>query len=237
MAFKRFRKRRRTTRRVFKRGFSRRRQTRRIARTALRVARRANKREPKFYEEAFNGFYPGRNATDSAFDLTPNIVQGTTALERVGDSVILKYLTVTATITLPDQLGVVLTNVTNRQNFIRFWVAVIPDPDSAGINSDISDIFAQNNFQWLAPLGLKRWDTRFDSRLIYNRVFKINTFSPQIYFRKKIKLNFSTQWQIGGIAPYHNRLVYGFQSDNTTGVLGGTYAYVHHIARLTYIDP
>lgn len=147
-------------------------------------------------------------------------------------------LHILGTITLPDQLGITLNNVTNRQNFVRLWVAVIPQPATYSNDSkrdQVVKIFDLNDQQWLAPFSLKNWDNRVNSRLLYSKVYKINTYQPQVKFHVKVRLRFPVQFDNDGQV-IHNQIYYGFISDNTTGIAGGTYAFVHHFNRITYTD-
>lgn len=208
--------------------------TRRIANKALRMATVLNKtKELKHLDEINAGFYPGRNISDHYRQIASGVTQGLQDTERVGDSIYMKTFEIKGSISLPDQMGITLANVTNRQNFIRFWVAVWPNPSV--LLTDIQNLFTAYNTTWIAPFGFKEWDERFRARLIYSKLFKINTYSPQVAFDIKIKLNMLTQYDGTGNIRYNN-VMYGFISDNTTGVIGGTYAYIHYTTRVTWTD-
>lgn len=208
----------------------------RVARKALRIATTLNKtRELKFKDNTLAGAYPGRQITDMYFEpfSNVNIPRNDTDNGRVGDNLYAKSLIIQGSITLPDQLGTVLTSVTNRQNFIRLWVAMWPSP--AITITDVQNLFTNNNSQWVAPFSQKSWQYRFRSRLLYSKVYKINTFSPQVHFYVKLRLNKLVQYDASGNILY-NQILYGFISDNTTGIVGGTYAKVEHVQRATWTD-
>lgn len=236
MAGRRYSKRRRSFRRRTRRKV---RSVRRIARRALRVAKFAAKTELKYNQSEIAGFYPGRQILDHYFEPFANISRGVNDFaERVGDQIYAKRLHIAGSITLPDQIGITLNNVTNRQNFVRLWVAVIPQPavyNAASKAQQVTKIFDLNDFQWLAPFSLKNWDDRVNSRLLYSKVYKINTYQPQVKFHVKVRLHLPIQYNTDGQI-IHNQVYYGFMSDNTTGLAGGTYAYVHHFSRVTYSD-
>lgn len=208
--------------------------TARIARKALAMTTTLTKsRELKHYDVNPAGFYPGQNLTDAAFYPLLNISQGTTDRTRVGDSIFARTLHLCGSITLPDQLNVVLPSIHNRQNFIRIWVAVWPAP--AVLTTDLQNLFAYNNTSWVASLSFKAWDDRFRASILFNKIYAIHTYKPIINFDIKVKLRKLCQYDNSGVVRY-NQIVYGFQSENTTGIVGGTFAYVNHMARITFND-
>lgn len=215
------------------------RSTRRIARRALRVARFAAKTELKYNQAEYPGFYPGRAILDSKFEPMGTISRGTDDFgQRIGDQIFAKVLHIIGSITLPDQINITLSNVTNRQNFVRLWVACIPTPQTfstASKEDQLKKIFDLQDIDWLAPFSLKSWDQRVNTRLLYSKVFKINTYQPQVKFHVKVPLRFLVQYNTDGQI-IHNDVYYGFISDRSTGLAGGTYAYVHHFNRITYTD-
>ena len=120
--------------------------------------------------------YPGRQITDSVAPLLLNIQKGERDHERIGDQIRLKSIHIRATISLPDQLGITLANVTNRQNVVRFWVAIIKNPGV--IATQLQRMFDNNDITWAAPFGWKRWDYRFETRLLCDKRIVVDTYHP-----------------------------------------------------------
>lgn len=226
-------KRRRTGRRTYKRGGG----TGSIARRALSLAKRAfSTREIKMYEtNGTVGIFPGTNILDVFYAPFENIARGTQDNQRIGDQVMGKTLEIRGALRTYEANGT-LSNL--RANTITFWCAVFRQADIVASANDLTRLFQNNGAADRTVYALKNWDHRFNSKIIMRKTYVVdNTNRTFVPFHYRIKVPYRIQWDQTSTFINHNRIYYGWISNSTTGVVGGTYAMVDHQWRITYTDP
>lgn len=232
----RYRKRSRSRR---SRRYSRRtpRKTRVVARKALRLARRlARNIETKFHQTSDDALLVGKNIIDTLRYPLHEITLGTRdESQRIGDSISVRNFFHKFTLYLVNNGAV--GDYPPQWTTVRYYVALIPrttDPSDPGI--DVVKFFENNNTDRLAPLGWKQWDRRHLFRLLYSKVYTLDTFHPSKTYYHRIKINKRIQYDANTNNILKWDLVYGFVGSWAETTVGISNVRVSQVARMTYQD-
>lgn len=232
--------RRKRGRRPLRRRFHRRRTPRKtsgIARKALRIARRlASNIETKHINNSYNEILLGKNIIDTYYHPFSEITIGLNdAHQRIGDRISANtfYHKFTLHIVNNGNVGETVPQWTT----VRYWVAMIPRPtDPADPGVDIIRFFENNNVDRLAPLGWKDWDFKHTFKLLYSKVYTIDTFHPTKTFYHRIPIKKKVQYVENSNNVANWQLVFGFIGSWSKTEVGISNCRVDHTYRLTYTD-
>lgn len=232
--------RRKRSRRSFRRRYTRRRtprKTSRIARKALRIARRlASNIEVKHIDNTHNNVLIGKNIVDTRYEPFQMITVGANDnAQRIGDRISANTLYHKFTFHISNN-GTVGENPP-QWTTVRYYVAMIPrptDPSDAGV--DLIRFFENNNVDRVAPLGWKQWDYKNTFRLLYSKVYTIDTFHPTKTFYHRIPLKKKVQYVENTNNVLKWMLVFGFIGSWAATEVGISNCRVSHTYRVTYTD-
>lgn len=226
--------------RSFRRRHSRRRtprKTNRIARKALRIARRlASNIEVKHLDNSYNEVLIGKAAANVNYDPLHQITLGTNDVgQRIGDRITVStfYHKFTLHIANNGNIG----EVPPQWTTVRYYVALIPRPSTPATPvTDLTNFFTHDDVDRLAPLGWKNWDKKNTFRILYSKVYTIDTFHPSKTYYHRIKVNKKVQYNDNTNNVNKWDLVFGFIGSWAQTLTGISNVRVDHTYRLTYTD-
>lgn len=183
---------------------------------ALSIARRVAtlvNAESKYYEYSSTGLAPDYNGTILEL-CKPG--QGVTSSQREGDSIKLKNLTFRGQIVIGNTNELVRIIVfKDKENTIASGAAIL-----------------QGTGTTLAVLGNKNQDSKFDSKVLFDRTYTMDTANtPMIKFNINLKLDFHTNFEAGTQTASQNALkMLIINQSSASGLLVRVDSYV------TYLD-
>lgn len=122
---------------------------------------------------------------------------------------------------------------------IKIWVAIIPRLESvSNVSTILSDIWENNNTDYLNVTAFKKWDTQQRTKIIFSKNYVLSTYRPAIPIRLKIPIKRLTSWALTDVQDARtNMLVWGVMADTSGGLAGYNQVRCDLDTRVTFTDP
>lgn len=183
-----------------------------LAKKAYRLAKKAYKAP----ELKYNKISLTKNPVSGigTFDNLDSTSAGTTNNQRIGDSIIAKSIHLRCKMNLNAS-----ATATQVRMLIFKWRSEFP--------ATVTDVL-----ETATITSFKSDDQRFQSSILYDRTYNLNTDRPEIFLKKKIKLGFRMTYIGGGTVPNTNGVYVIFCSDEAVNT-----PTIDFQSRMFYIDP
>lgn len=198
-----------------------------VARRALVLAKKANHKEIKRLENVESSSVT--NATDNGviLGITSNISQGTTDSQRVGDNIFLRDIEIkghanfnTNAASSVEAMVLRIICYYDKSNKIN-----IPGPGVGGYLSVVGTSTIVDS--------LKYWDSRFETKLIFDKRLTLGRASESQLFSFKCKVGLPTQYNAAGTTETRGALKFLVCSDQDPALQLPEWQFYY---RLTYSD-
>lgn len=147
-----------------------------INRLARKVARLAP--ELKYYDASF-GLTP--DYTTGTVSALNNMAQGTSDIQRIGDTISNSAI---------QLRGYVTKTVNLAEQTVNIMVVHVPKTDDVPSLGDIQQIVTSAQ----APFSHPNWDLKSNFRVVWRRIFVLDTYHPTKQFQMYKKLKTKTQF-------------------------------------------